>query len=220
MDSFNFYDIKVEKANAMLKHRQLQKIANLFRVIEVCVVLLLISRLSMQLPLAVRNSGGYFRDLTVVLASPRFVFVVGNAIVITLFAKSGQFSARDSTRKTSGFDLCEEFIKNTEKNQKVHPDETTGYLDKHATCVESTVKDYRRTQSYSQNSTSRVCEKSRRVLRLSETQMFRSSSRSCEGLAKNSSPDDEISDEDFQRKVEAFIAQQQRFRREEEEEEE
>lgn len=186
----------------MQKHRQLQKIANLFRVIEVCVVLLLISRLSMQLPLAVKNSGGYFRDLTVVLVSPRFVFVVGNAIIITLFAKSGQFSARDSTKKTSGFDLCEELIKNTEKNQKVHPDETTSYLDE-----STTVKDYRRSQSYSQNSTSGVCEKSRRVLRHSETD--------CERLAKSSYPEEEMSNEEFQRKVEAFIARQQRFRREE-----
>lgn len=208
MDSFNFYNIKVEKANAKLKHRQLQKIANLFRVIEVCVVLLLISRLSMQLPLAVKNSGGYFRNLTVVLASPGFVFFVGNAIVITLFAKSG--------RKTPGFDLCEEIIKNTEKNQKVHPDETTWYLHKHTTYEESTVKDYRRTQSYSQSSTNRVCEKSRRVLRHQQTEICRNSSRSCEELAKSSYPEDEMSNEEFKRKVEAFIARQQRFRREEE----
>ena len=130
MDSFNFYDIKVEKANAMQKHRQLQKIANFFRVIEVCIVLVLISRLSMQLPLAVKNSSGYFHNLTLVLVSPRFVFVVGNVIIITLFAESRQFSVRDSTTNTSGLDLYEEIIKNSEKNQKVHQDETR-YLDKH-----------------------------------------------------------------------------------------
>ncbi|KAB1207303.1 hypothetical protein CJ030_MR7G011624 [Morella rubra] len=107
MDSFNFCNIKVENANAMLRDRQLQKILNLCRAIEVCVVLVLISRLTMQLPRAVKNSNG-----------PCFLFVVGNAIIITLFAESGQFSARDPTAKTSAYDLYEELLKNGKKNQK------------------------------------------------------------------------------------------------------
>lgn len=215
MNSLNFYDVKVEKANAMQKHRQLHKIANLFRVIEVCVVLVLISRLSMQLPVAVKNSSGYFRDLTVVLVNPRFVFVVGNAIVITLFVKSGQFSARDSTGKKSEFDLCEEFLKNSQKNQKANPYKNWSY-DKPSTYDESKPKDYRRTKSYTKDTPSGLCEKSRRVLRRAETQKSRNMAHPCETLGGSSYPEDEMDDEEFQNKVEAFIARQQRLRMEEE----
>jgi hypothetical protein len=59
-------------------------------------------------------------------------------------------------------------------------------------------KDYRRSQSYSQISNSR--EKS--IV-------------SCESSAKSSNAEDEMSNEEFQRKVEAFIARQQRLLREE-----
>ncbi|KAB1207304.1 hypothetical protein CJ030_MR7G011625 [Morella rubra] len=219
MDSFRFYNIKAEKANAMLRYRQLQKIANLCRVIEVCLFLVLVSRLSMQLPLAVKNSGGYFRDLTVVFVSPRFVFVIGNAIVITLFVKSGQFRARDPTaRSTSAYDLYEELIKNSEKNQKVHPDhDETWNPVKPSNSDGCVVKDYRRSQSYSQNPNSVVCEKPRSVLRRLETEKCLERSLFRERSEENSSyPEDELSNEEFQRKVEAFIARQQRIRKEEE----
>ncbi|KAG2705673.1 hypothetical protein I3760_05G067300 [Carya illinoinensis] len=218
MDSFNFYSIKAEKANAlMLRHRQLQKIANLCRVIEVCVVLVLISRLSMQLALAVKNSTGYFRDVKLVLLSPRFVFFVGNVIIITLFAKSGQFSARDSTTKTSGFDLYEEFIKKSEKiNRKTHPDETPK-LDEHSNISdESAVRNYRTVECYSQYSNGgTLCEKSSREGQ-EKGKCRESATRCCEKLEKSSYPENEMSSEEFQRKVEAFIAWHQRLRREEE----
>ena len=208
MDSFNFFDFRAEKANAMQKHRQLQKMASLFKVIEVCVVLVLIYRLYMRLPLAVKNSGGHFHDMTVSIVNPGFVFIIGNAIIFTLFAKSGQFSARDCTTKTPGFDLYDKFTKNSEKNQKVHSEETLHRYN-HSISDQSMAQaqDYRRrTQSYSQISNSRVCEKSLHVLRRLETQKCRKSSYS----------GDEMSNEEFQRKVEAFISRQQRLRREEE----
>ncbi|KAF5448841.1 hypothetical protein F2P56_029340 [Juglans regia] len=218
MDSFNFYSIKAEKANALMP--RLQKIANLCRVIEVCVVLVLISRLSMQLPLAVNNSTEYFRDVKLVLVSPRFVFFVGNVIIITLFAKSGQFSARDSTIKTSGFDLYEEFIKNSEKiNRKVHPDETPK-LDEHSDISnESAVTNYRTVlESYSQYSNGgTLCEKTSRDQGQEKEKCMENTARCCERLAKSSCPEDEMSCEEFQQKVEAFIAcWHQRLRREEE----
>ncbi|GAB4847463.1 hypothetical protein Ancab_026520 [Ancistrocladus abbreviatus] len=40
----------------------------------------------------VKTSGEYFRQFSGVLISPLFVFLVGNAIVVTLIAKSGHFS--------------------------------------------------------------------------------------------------------------------------------
>ncbi|XP_023532809.1 uncharacterized protein LOC111794869 [Cucurbita pepo subsp. pepo] len=118
MESVSFCDIRTEKMNAILKYRQLRKIANLFRFIELCLILVVISKLSIHLPSAFKNSGEYFRCLSMTLISPRFVFLIGNAIVITLFAKSGQFSGTDLSKKNSVADLYEEFIQNSEKNQR------------------------------------------------------------------------------------------------------
>ncbi|KAI9180385.1 hypothetical protein LWI28_004274 [Acer negundo] len=151
MDSFRINNIQVEKANAIMKHhRQLRKMANWFRLIEICVVLLVVSRFSSQLPLAVKNSGGYFRELTVFIVSPRFVFVVGNLIVITLFAKSGQFSSQDSPGKNSGSDLIKEFVDKSEKTQNIHRQEIE-YREKQSTCAEKVasdeIKHYKRSQS-------------------------------------------------------------------------
>ena len=110
MDSFNTTNIRIEKAKAIKKHRKIQKIASLFRLIEIGAVLALISRFSIELPVAVRNSSEYFKDLTVILVSPRFVFVLGNMIIITLFAKSGQFSGHHSNGKNPSSDLYDEFV--------------------------------------------------------------------------------------------------------------
>lgn len=117
MDSFNFTNVQAEKANVMLKHRKLRKIASMLRFVEVCVVLVLISRLPLHLPVAVvKNSSEYFRHLSVFVNSPRFVFLIGNAIIITLFA---QFSAQGYGRKNNPEpDLYHEFIQNTTKNHK------------------------------------------------------------------------------------------------------
>ncbi|KAI4298319.1 hypothetical protein L6164_031893 [Bauhinia variegata] len=138
MDSFNFGNLQEEKANAILKYRQLRKFASLFRFIELCVVLVLISRLSIQLPVAVRSSGDYFRNLSVLVISPRFVFVVGNVIIITLFAQSGHFSAQGSPSKSSESDFYEEFIQKSTKHQKIG--KQIKYPEKHCIAAEDSMK--------------------------------------------------------------------------------
>ncbi|PON65148.1 tRNA-methyltransferase non-catalytic subunit trm6MTase subunit [Parasponia andersonii] len=225
MDSFNFYNIKAEKANAILRYNQLRKIANLFRFVEILVVIVLISRLSFHVPVAVKNSGGFFRDFSGILSSPRFVFVLGNVIVITLFAKSGQFSGRDSGKKFPGYDLYDEFVKNSEKNQKVFSREKVENRAKHGIsenpvvvvagkctdqCME--IKSYKR-------SISEIVERPRkpnRVLKRSETENFAKRTEHRERSDKGLYPEDAMSSEEFRLKVEAFIARQQRFRMEEE----
>lgn len=91
----------------------------MLRFVEVCVVLVLVSRLSLHLPVAVKNSSEYFRDLTVFINSPRFVFLIGNVIIITLFAQSGQFSAQGSRRNGSEHDLYQEFLQNSTTNNQI-----------------------------------------------------------------------------------------------------
>ncbi|CAJ2642707.1 unnamed protein product [Trifolium pratense] len=116
--SINLHKLKPGKSNKIHKHRQLRKIANLLRYVEMCVVLVLISRVSFQqLPLALKMSSEYFRGFTV---SPRFVFLIGNIIIITLFAQSGHFSSNDSAKRRSSEDeLYLEFLKNSSMYQRV-----------------------------------------------------------------------------------------------------
>ncbi|XP_030522919.1 uncharacterized protein LOC115735680 isoform X2 [Rhodamnia argentea] len=190
---------------------------------EICVLLVLLSRFSTQLPMAVKNSGEYFRGLKVVLVSPRFVFILGNVIIVTLFVKSGQFSARDSAIKN---DLYDEFLEKSEKSRNSHQTETQ-FQDKQIICEETSddnkhvvhgdgaVKTYRRSQSENLHHVNRV--KLQRVLRRSATEKCRESALCADNgkLEKSSFPEDSLSNEEFRRTVEAFIARQQRSLREE-----
>ncbi|KAJ6896678.1 hypothetical protein NC651_022766 [Populus alba x Populus x berolinensis] len=215
MDSFNITSIKIEKAKAIKKQRKIQKIASLFRLIEIGVVLALISRFSIQLPVAVKNSSEYFKDLTVILASPRFVFVLGNMIVITLFAKSGQFSGQDSNRKNPSTDLYDEFVEKSEKSQETHQYEAE-CREKQVTYVEYKVtedtstslerKKYHRSQSEKLERPD-----SSRELRRSATDKCWKTIDSAEESEKSSSPEDKMSNDEFRSTIEAFIARQKRF---------
>ncbi|KAJ7978347.1 tRNA-methyltransferase non-catalytic subunit trm6MTase subunit [Quillaja saponaria] len=218
MDSFNFNNLQFEKAKAIRKHRQLRLIANLFRFIEVFVVLFLVSRLSIKFPFTIKNSSEYFRDFSV---SPSFIFVIGNVIVITLFAQSGQFSAQDSdTNKAGSSNLYHEFIQNSVKNQVIDPNENRIKNSEKQrietvdtkTCLE--LKEYKRSQT--ENLTRVHSDKPRRVLRKSETEKCRKIIPSEKKFTETSYPEDCMSNDEFQKTVEAFIARQQRFQREEE----
>ncbi|KAM1650338.1 hypothetical protein ACFX15_002906 [Malus domestica] len=219
MDSVNFYDIKTEKANAILKYRQLRKLANLFRLIEVLAVLLLLSRFSVQLPHAVKNFGSYIKDISGFMVSPRFVFVIGNVIVIVLFAKSGRYSAKDSSTGSSGDDLYEEFVQNSEKNQKLRGDvieyQAIKNTPKDSILTEKApqnleVKNFTRSQS--ENLEHEICKSSRRLLKRSETEKFKKNVQPGGKPAGSVYPEDGMSNEEFRSKVESFIARQQKFR--------
>ncbi|XP_042482690.1 uncharacterized protein LOC122063093 [Macadamia integrifolia] len=247
MDSFDVGNIKAEKANAMLRYRRVRKMANLFRCLEVCVALVLLSWFSTRLPVVVKISGQYFRELCQVLVSPCFVFLVGNAIILTLFAKSGQFFAQGLSPNTSATDnLYEEFVKNNIDNhtrQKPRSDDTPlpspattpeefvdtmyeeegvkkltpSYPDDHVVPSNSKII-FRRSQSENLNLKLKgeVKEKPHRKLRRSETEICRKVGSDEEKEADDSYAEDNMSNEEFQRKVEAFIAKHQKFQREEE----
>ncbi|KAJ0076584.1 hypothetical protein Patl1_36465 [Pistacia atlantica] len=219
MDSFEINNVKVEKVNAILKHLHLRKLANLFRIIEICVLLVMVSRFSTQLPLAVKNSGKYFKDLTVVLVSPHFVFIIGNAIVVILFVQSGQFPAHDSSRKNTGSDYYEEFVEKSKKTENSHRYEVV-YREKQSKCQKNIVsvgthtssktKICRRSQTEKFKSLNG--DKSCRELRRLDTEKYKKSTNSEEKVVKNSSPVDDMSNEEFQQMIEAFIARQHKFR--------
>ena len=238
MDSLNLYEIKAEKANAMLiRHSQLRRLANLLRLVEALVVLVLVSRLSLTIPHAVKNSGGLLRDLSAVLFGPRFVFVIGNLIVVVLFAKSGQFSPKKKLPLHD--DLYDEFLRRSGEKKA-----TADHSHNNKVVSRST---FGRSKSEVFSPAGRA-KRSSRVLRRSETEKFGNiDGEYCKVVSDQNQksggdngndheivkveedvdtkkkkkqclyPEDLMSGEEFRLKVEAFIARQQRFRSMEEE---
>lgn len=258
MGSINLHKHKAEKSNKVQKYRHLRKIANLFRYVEMCVVLILISRLSFQqLPLALKNSSEYFRGFAV---SPGFVFLVGNIIIITLFAQSGHFSQHDSAKRRSldsEHDLYLEFLKNSnmyqkiqgfdqkklsvkvennvkgrrindgcmvkfsEKESKKSEDDNIMKLEEKQEIKTLEVKEYRRCQSEIElvRGVNSDDVKDQRVLQRCESDNDKSKRKNIEVdkekiMGKKSSlyPEDGMSNDEFRRTVEAFIARQQKLR--------
>ncbi|XP_058092025.1 uncharacterized protein LOC131237940 [Magnolia sinica] len=229
MDPFEIDTVKEEKAIAMKRYRQIRKIAILFRFLEACLALFFLSWFSTRLPVAVKISGDYFRHISVVVVSPFFVFLVGNAIILTLVVKSGQFSGHASTGNSSGGDLYDEFLKNSENRHKMSTDsppssspEEVVYEDKSVCVVHSyadmdkdTDTDPKRPYQRSFSEKLRTVEKMPE-LRRSETEIVWRVDESSESAADLLCSESDMSnDEEFRRKIEAFIAKQQRFQREE-----
>ncbi|KAG8364339.1 hypothetical protein BUALT_Bualt19G0118600 [Buddleja alternifolia] len=200
MDSFNFRDIRVEKSNAISRYRRGQRITTLFRCLELFVFLVIVSRFSTQFAFSLELE--YFRGIAVTLISPRFVFLIGNAIVIVLFVKSRQFSSKNGEIAA---DLYEEYAEKCRKNLqssgiKVTEESKGSNNYRSSVCCDD--RKMQRSQSEKLERIVRV-EERRRELRRSTTERCRKS-------------EDEMSGDEFRRTVEAFIARQQRFLREEE----
>ncbi|KAJ9674763.1 hypothetical protein PVL29_023974 [Vitis rotundifolia] len=260
MDSIDFDSVKLEKANAMRRYHTLRKFANFLRVLEVSVALfIMLFWSSKRVSNAVKIFSEYLRELCVVLANPRFVFLIGNAIIITLFVKSGRFSGENPYRGNAEPDLYDEYVQHSENSQKVvsqidravtkvsHDDDFVTHSesqqkvlseidspvpassdDKQIVSWENALhtvlpdpvttvtkkvpetKFYRRTKSATIRS-----EKPSRELRRSETDKFQKMDSSGGKSARRLSRVDELSNEEFRRKVEAFIEKQQRLLREE-----
>lgn len=211
---FEIGTVKSEKAMAMRRYNQIRKVTTFFRLAEVCLVLFFLTWFSSRLPKAARNSGDFFRQLCIFLISPRFVFFFGNAIVITLVAKSGQFSGRSPVGSSSGTDIYDEFLKNSESShhQKIRAEEEVIYETKNVIFENpnpktgsDTKKEYRRSASEG------PAPAKKRELRRSETDICRRAEES--GVRASEAV--EMSNEEFRRTIEEFIAKQQKFRREE-----
>ncbi|KAF9609495.1 hypothetical protein IFM89_016581 [Coptis chinensis] len=239
---FSFDNVKAEKAHAMKRYHRLRKIASLFRLLEIFIVLFLFSWFSTQLPSVIQIITKYFKKFCVLLISPRFVFLIGNAIIITLFVKSGQFSSNTSSSSNEETSLYEEFVKNSENCQKIVTTTTTTeevvFQDKETVCEEKKKcpgmprdtniispphsprdaqkkKPYRRSQS--ENVKREISDKvPGKELRRSETEKCQREVKiSGEDFGKISDGEKEMSNEELQRRFEAFIAKQMKFHWEE-----
>lgn len=221
MDSFKFDDIRIEKAHAISRYRRIRKITTLFRFLELFVFLIAVSRFSAQFASSVVKlpAGEYFRGISLTLISPRFVFLLGNAIVVVLFLKSGRFSASSGEKAA---DFYDEYVEKCRRNQqplsKLDEKKASGAYD----CG---VPKMHRSKSENLERMKSGEEHRRRQLRRSVTERRRESP-DCErrlvaspakATEKCFYEEDEMSGEEFRRTVEAFIARQQRYLREEEE---
>ncbi|KAG2329385.1 hypothetical protein Bca4012_021052 [Brassica carinata] len=240
MDSISFYNVKAQKAKAM--HR-FQSIGFLFRITEICLALLLLFWISSSLPFAARISGEFLRRLAYVVSSPLFMFVLGNSIVVALLTtKSAVFSAAGNGGEADVYDA---FVRSVESRPNCSDvtDLTEGTTDKQMIDTETdsnsnptvarddhvtiepekesvtvtdlskdtpppTTKVYRRSKSEKQ----RPDTVKKPYLRRSETEKCRETVEPCEEVPF---PEDNLTNEEFQKTIEAFIAKQLIFRRRE-----
>ncbi|KAL7144205.1 hypothetical protein ABFS83_08G243600 [Erythranthe nasuta] len=219
MEGFDYYNDnnvkKEEKYAGLIGGGGVGEIKKLLRVIEICLVVVSVTWASSRLPFAVRISGEYFRWVVNVVVSHLFVFLLGNAIILILFFKSRHlFLQQDSNIITQSqmAVFCHEFIENSDAGAGAGasmsmPEQIVVYQDKQT--ILEVVRVHRRSQS-SENlrvSDAGGCEKQ---LRRSETEKQRK-----ETAAENVEVVDEMSNEEFQRAIDAFIAKQIKFRQQE-----
>uniref|UniRef100_A0A6N2N3L0 DUF4408 domain-containing protein n=1 Tax=Salix viminalis TaxID=40686 RepID=A0A6N2N3L0_SALVM len=143
MDFSIFVSVNAEKANALLKYNLVQTLTKLFRLLEFCLAMILLSWIFNQLPFAVKISGEYFRRLAGIIASPIFVFLLSNGIIATLIAKSGRFPGVNYGADNADTQLHEELIKNTDNNRncpKPFLSQNPNVLLPHAATASETIK--------------------------------------------------------------------------------
>ncbi|XP_024966083.1 uncharacterized protein LOC112506307 [Cynara cardunculus var. scolymus] len=202
----------MEKANAILRFHRLQKITTLFRFVEMFVFLILISRFSSQLPFAVRISADHFRGISFAVFSPRFVFVIGNVIVLILLFKSRVVENGDGDGKV---DFYDEYVRRCEKSVVNTSSISTTAI------IPSKEKKICRSQSENLMIVERRDDQTHRKLQRSVTERKMSKKLDRGGgetaaQEKSCAVEDELSSEEFRRTVEAFITRQQQSLRDEE----
>ncbi|VFQ65833.1 unnamed protein product [Cuscuta campestris] len=209
MDLYSFENIKAEKVKAMNRYRRMQKATAVFRFVEFCFLVFMFSRFSLRFPRDFKLPVVDLRGILGHLISPRFLFVVGNAIVIVLYRKSKGSSC-------SG----EQSISVPEEEDGVSPAKCVMKQGRQSTSVsgeeegeeETPGKRRRMNRSRSEGwSMGAGPAESGRELRRSATTV-----KCRETEEKGGGGADEMSSEEFRKKVEDFIARQQRLLREEE----
>ncbi|ESQ53664.1 hypothetical protein EUTSA_v10027578mg [Eutrema salsugineum] len=217
MNSIQFQHFKMEKSRRILNFQAIKSFTNLFRLIELILLLILISKLSFP---SVKLSGDIFREATKFLVSPRFVFFIGNAIVIALFAISRRYSSahepNSKTTEAESNDLYQEFLHESEKKRSEVNEMKTEQAKKlsgvkrvsfgrsqslkafeavhplESTCGGKFMKRYESEKHL------RICDSDKKV------------------AVRVKKPEDKMSNEQFRTKIEAFIARQKRIQKDEE----
>ncbi|KAK1422144.1 hypothetical protein QVD17_25059 [Tagetes erecta] len=220
----------------MLQYHQFQKLAKLFRLIELLSSMLLFSWISSRLPLVIRMLIDYFHHLVSIIINPLFIFLIGNVIIVTLVLKSSQVNETRSNVDDCGSDLYNTIANNVANNvtnnivvnnvtqheeivyhdkgivcevmkhDEIEGDEAMNYM-----CLRNSVSDSDRkvyNRSKSENLMKKTCLGHDKVvgkLKRSETEIRRREVEFSDVVV------DELSNEEFQKRIEGFIAKQIRF---------
>nr|XP_043630177.1 uncharacterized protein LOC122601488 [Erigeron canadensis] len=167
------------------------------------------SSFSSQVPSLVKFSSDYFKGITFMVSSPKFVFVIGNMIILILFLHSKVFENNDSNQKD---DMCYEYVKNCNNNLV----NCTTLV----TTTNPTTNKKKICRSKSENRIRVKCEGDQSMhkeLRRSATDISKSKNDGYgDQVMEKSHVKEELSSEDFRLTVEAFIARQQKILRDEE----
>ncbi|KAJ8450914.1 hypothetical protein Cgig2_032539 [Carnegiea gigantea] len=203
--------IKVEKPNLIkliISNQTLIKNPNIFRVFEIFLVIAVISRLLYEIQppivLALTLAYEYFHTLSLILLSPSFVFVLGNAIVIALFVNYYSPSYNVQRPKSSLNDQGKKIV----GEEAIMAAISAGPADD-----QSVARFYRRSTSEITARREKV-EGGGSIMRRAKSNM--DIHKSSKGYCVGHYPEDHMSNEEFRKTIEEFIAKQQRVLREEE----
>ncbi|KAG6600586.1 hypothetical protein SDJN03_05819, partial [Cucurbita argyrosperma subsp. sororia] len=225
MDLFFFH--KTEK---VLSPNLLQMFPKFFRFLELCFLLLFLSWILSRLPIALTISADFFRKLFGFLASPLFGFLLCNAIIFALLAKPTKFSDRSAVTIVDGDEIDRIYADLIEKSGSdgVHERKVeTVYQDKQIIAEPISSIDHKIEERNADTESESGVDHPKVILRtLSEKlkpktqseKLRRSETEKCRNLEHSHDIlyyQDDLSSEEFQRKIEAFIAKEKKFRREE-----
>ncbi|KGN53297.1 uncharacterized protein LOC105435182 [Cucumis sativus] len=235
MDFF-FFD-KAEKLSTPIPRCNLLQIfSKFFRFLELSFLLLSLSWIFSRLPIALRISAEYSTKLFAFIATPLFGFLLCNAIIVALVAKPSQFSRRPTSEthriyedlidKTgTGSDLTDSASEEVEEivyqDKQIIAEGRVG--SNYSTDCEIEVKNTD-LESESGLGQSKVILRSlseklnRECVKTKSEKLRRSETEKCGNLECTNDIlcyQDDLSSEEFQRKIEAFIAKEKKFRREE-----
>ncbi|GMH16193.1 hypothetical protein Nepgr_018034 [Nepenthes gracilis] len=205
----------------MSRPQRFRKIANVLKTVEAWFFVLMllswsVSRSKNYFPAAVELSGVCFRRISVVLFTPHFAFIVGNVIILTLLIKSRQFSSHRNT--AVGYIVSDFDYLNETQQQIPARDEWLAeavFDDKRIVLTEMAVTNsaIRRTCRRTPSDEFKTEKVEKAHLRRSETEP-RGKIESADGEPYDADVDG-LSNDEFQRRVEAFIEKRQRFLKEE-----
>ncbi|GKA32683.1 hypothetical protein Tco_0719050 [Tanacetum coccineum] len=164
----------------------------------------------------------YLRHALTIIVSPLFIFLISNVIVITLVVISGQLNGNGNGNSNAVSnavtDLYDEIVNDDVIGDVVNvpvtePEEKIVYQDKQvvseAKPLNNDRKLYKRSQSENLMKNERCLDEVK--LKRSETELGRRKSE----IPVTENVVDELSDKEFQKRIEGFIAKQVKFHQEE-----
>ncbi|XP_042022995.1 uncharacterized protein LOC121770311 [Salvia splendens] len=209
MEAFNFEGNSVKSNGFPAIICGVGQIKKLFRIAEILTVLILLTWTLTRLPFAVRISGEYIRWLVNIVVSHLFIFFLSNAIVLILFYKSRSLFLHHGfhDHREIHVDFGQDFVTS---GADFSGSEEIVYEDKQTIFEVTRVRAHRRSRSanFRRERSGGNCE---RQLRRSETELR----RRVEEKKAAAAVVDKLSNEDFQRAIEAFIAKQIKFHQDE-----